>query len=219
MNIFPFSSKIDPNRSTAFLFGLMLSASLCTQIKLPAVGVGLQNLVVPACGVGILVLHRQCRRRVGKRLRTLLMALAVFSAWAFAASVASPSPTTSLYFWLKYNLLGIGLLAFLVLCADRDRFWFSLRMVHVFLVTLALFGILEVAGPHNPVFLLFRSDMSLTIYPRVASLMAWPNQFGVLMAVGVGLTQLFGARGMLFAPLGHGPHPALPHPGGSVGVA
>jgi O-antigen ligase len=69
--------------------------------------------------------------------------------------------------------------------------------VHAFLLVLACIGIIEVIFPQSAFFAAFRTEGSLSIYPRVASLLGWPNQFGVLMAVGVVLTELLRRRGFI----------------------
>jgi O-antigen ligase len=75
------------------------------------------------------------------------------------------------------------------------------RLVLGFLVALGLFGVLESAFPESIPFAILRSDDSLSITPRVASLMPWPNQYGVAMIVGLALVEiLVGCRGLAGRP-------------------
>jgi O-antigen ligase len=54
-----------------------------------------------------------------------------------------------------------------------------------FLLLLALFGIVEYFSHDLMFFHLVRSSASLQYYPRISSIMQGPNQFGVLMSIGV----------------------------------
>ena len=189
-------------RWSRLLFGLLLAGSLCVEVKLPVVGVGLSNLVVPAAAIAIIVLFRRSIADVWPRQKGPVTALLVFSAWALVASLFGEMPRTSVYYWVKFNLLGLAVPAFLLLVADDRRRWFATRFAHGFLLGLAALGVVETFFPESALFALFRTDGSLSITPRVASLLGWPNQFGVLMAVGIVLTELLGRRGFFGPRLG-----------------
>ncbi len=193
------ASTIDPReqRLPYLLTLLLLVGSLCTEVKMPIFGVGLSNLLIPLSALGIVILYRASIPTVWARQKTVVVALLAFSAWALTASLLGVMPSTSSYYWVKYNVLALALPAFLLLVADDERRWTATRLVHAFLLGLALFGIIEAIFPGSAVFEVFRTERSLTITPRVASLLGWPNQFGVLMAVGVVLTELLRRREML----------------------
>ncbi len=184
-------------RSPYLLLVLLLLGSLCTELKMPFVHIGLSNLLIPLAAVGIIAFYRGSIGDGWAGHQRLLTALAVFSTWALVASLLGVMPATSAYYWVKYNLLGLAVPAFLLLLSDERRRWQATRLVHAFLLVLALIGIVEVIFPGSALFLAFRTDGSLSIYPRVASLLGWPNQFGVLMAVGVVLTELLRRRGLV----------------------
>lgn len=164
---------------------------------MPVFAVGFSNLLIPLSALGIVLLYRDSIPLVLARQKPLLVALLVFSGWTLAASLLGEMPATSSYYWFKYNLLGLALPAFLLLVAQKDRLWTATRVVHAFLLGLALIGVIEVIFPQSALFAAFRTEGSLSIYPRVASLLGWPNQFGVLMAVGVVLTELLQRRGLV----------------------
>lgn len=193
------SSANDPRekRLPYFLALLLLLGSLCTEVKIPVLGVGLSNLLIPLSALGIVILYRASIPMVWARQKAVIVALLAFSAWALTASLLGVMPVASAYYWVKYNLLGLALPAFLLLVADDRRRWATTRLVHAFLLGLALFGIIEAIFPGSAIFEVFRTESSLTITPRVASLLGWPNQFGVLMAVGVVLTELLHLRGLI----------------------
>jgi len=184
-------------RSPYLLLVLLLLGSLCTELKMPVFAVGYSNLLIPLSAIGIALLYLRLIPLVLARQKALLTALLVFSAWALTASLLGVMPAVSSYYWLKYNLLGLAFPAFLLLLAQKNRLWAATKVVYAFLLALALIGIIEVIFPASALFTFFRTDGSLSIYPRVASLLGWPNQFGVLMAVGVVLTELLQRRGLI----------------------
>jgi O-antigen ligase len=184
------------------LFGLLLAGSLCVEVKLPIVGVGMSNLVVPASAIAMIALLRRGLADLWLRQRGPVTALLAFSAWALVASLLGEMPRASAYYWVKFNLLGLAMPAFLLLVADDRRRWSATRLAHGFLLGLAALGVVEAFFPESALFVLFRTDGSLSISPRVASLLGWPNQFGVLMAVGVVLTEQLRRRELVGPRLG-----------------
>jgi O-antigen ligase len=164
---------------------------------MPVFAVGISNFLIPVFALGLVVLYRGSIPAVFARQKWLLAALLGLSVWALVASLFGVMPAVSSYYWLKFNLLGLAVPAFLLLVARERRMWTATRLVHAFLLALALVGIIEVIFPQSPIFSTFRSEGSLSIYPRVASLLGWPNQFGLLMAVGVVLTELLRRRGFI----------------------
>lgn len=181
----------DVARRWRFLaFGLALMCSLFTEIKVPGVGIGLQNLMLPAAGLAMMLLHPADAARLWPRHRPVLLALTALIAWSFAASALGLFPALSLYFWVKYQVFTVLFVGFLCLLGTQTRWNRAFDLVICFLLLLAVLGALEVVFPGSAFFRLFRSDQSLTIYPRVASVLPWPNQYGVLMGVGALLAQL-----------------------------
>lgn len=179
------------------LWALLLASTLTNECKLPLLGVGWPNLTLPLFGLLLLtripgalgVLRRE-------RPAPMLAALALLG-WSLVASLLSPYPETALRFWVKGALHLPLLAACLAWMADVTRARQAARVLLAFLVVLALFGVLETAWPSGAPFRALRSAGSLSIEPRVAGLLPWPNQYGVLMALGVALANELRARGLL----------------------
>jgi len=170
--------------------GVALLGSLCTEIKVPGDGIGLQNFLLPAAGLAMVLLDPGVAVRIWPRNRPVLVALAALVAWSFTASALGLFPTFSIYYWVKYQVLTVLFIGFLCLLDSRPGWNRAFDLVIGFLLVLAVLGTLEVIFPGSAFLRLFRSDSSLTMYPRVASVLPWPNQYGVLMGIGALLTQL-----------------------------
>lgn len=192
-----------PTGLTAALLALLLAATLTNECKLPMLGIGWPNLALPGLGVLLLGCMPDARDALRRR-RWPLLAAAVLLAWALVASALSPYPGTALHFWVK-SLLHVPLLAAcLAWMADAARARQAARVLLGFLVVLALFGLLESLWPAAAPFRALRSAGSLSIQPRVAGLLPWPNQYGILMVLAFVLACELRARDALSGRLAAG---------------
>ncbi len=170
-------------------FALLLLASPASALTVPILGVGLPNLVFPLASLGILVLSRRDLGGLLRRHALLLSAVAALLAWTALSTVASMKPETSVRLLVKSVLYAVTFAALLVRFAEEGRARRSLRALLGFLVVLALLGVAESFFPESALYQLFRDERSLSILPRVASILPWPNPYGVLMAAGVALSE------------------------------
>ncbi len=185
------------------LLALMLVASTTSELKVPYLGVGLHNLVIPLIALLLVHRHRRHLAELCAGRAALLAALAALAGWALLVSVGAAEPSLSLRYWLKAMVWAAGGVGAAALVADSRRHARAWRVLFAFFTGLAVLGVVEAMAPASPLFGLFRSDGSLSIYPRVASILAWPNQYGVLMAVTAVVGQSVAGRGLL------GPRAAL----------
>jgi len=165
----------------ALLCGLF-SSTFLAHVRLPILGVSAINLA----WVFALLLVLRARTSIAPAWRAywhLLRATGVVYAWVWVSSLNGELPSLSAATALRYvRYLIIGF-SFLLLLHRRNALRPAQRTVYVILAGLAVVGSLEYWWPLPLVAL--RGEVS--IYPRVSSLFGWPNQFGVLMAVGVAL--------------------------------
>jgi O-antigen ligase len=185
-----------PSIGTA-LWALLLASTLTNEWKLPWLGVGWPNLTLPLLGALLLSALPRASEVLRRTRPVVLWAASALWAWALVASLLSPEPATALRFWVKGSLHLPLLAACLAWMADATRARQAARVLLAFLVLLALFGVLESAWPSGAPFRALRSAGSLSIEPRVAGLLPWPNQYGVLMALGLALAGELRARGLL----------------------
>lgn len=85
----------------------------------------------------------------------------------------------------RYSIYALIFFAFLILTYKKEKAFLFHRLTLWSLLILALSGIIEYVFPEFRLFSLIRPVSSLRSFPRVSSLMQWPNQFGVLMGIGV----------------------------------
>jgi O-antigen ligase len=172
----------------------LLGGSLLAAIRVPGLGIGLSNLLIAAAGLALLWLYRADLRQHHRRLLPPLLAGLAVWLWSFVAALAGPMPEIGLRSAVKGAFYALALGGALALFAAPARVTGALRMVLGFLLLLAGFGVVEAIFPESWPFLLLRSEDSLSITPRVASLLPWPNQFGAVMVLGLVVLELLAAR-------------------------
>ena len=175
--------------------GVMLGGSLLAAIRLPGLDVGLSNLLIAAGGLALAVLYRTDLWRCRRRAQPAVLAILGVWAWSWVSALDGPLPAVGLRSTAKGAVYGLAALGALAVLASPVRRPPVARAVLGFLILLALGGVVEAAFPESLPFALLRSDDSLSITPRVASLMPWPNQFGVAMVVALVLLEMLVRRG------------------------
>ena len=170
-----------------FLLALALATSVAGQWFLPG-GLGaLPNLTLGLAALGLLLVGKGSLRPIPRRLRPMVALTLGLVIWGLVVSLCSSDPATSLRYWARcclYLVFGVALLG--AVLSQKGRAPIEVTVLG-FLMLLALIGMLETALPRLAVFAWFRTPHSLTIQPRVASLLSSPNTLGALMVVGVAL--------------------------------
>jgi O-antigen ligase len=169
---------------------LLLVCSLGAALRLPWLDIG---LALPAVGgLSLLILVFRWDEAVGAWRQQRHVAVAAVTTWVWlaVAAAASPLPFVAWEAWVKVAIFGLAGLAMIAACSERAGRRLVVDVVLAFLVVLAVFGIVEAVWPENLLLRLLRSEASLSITPRVASLLPWPNQFGVLMVFALVLLEV-----------------------------
>ncbi|MBK8597229.1 MAG: O-antigen ligase family protein [Holophagales bacterium] len=178
-------------------FALLLLASPASALTIPSLGLALPNLAFPLGSLAILVLWRRDLGDLLRRHALLLSAVAALLAWTALSTLASMKPETSVRHLVKSVLYAVTFAALLVRFAQGERAKRSLRALLALLAALGLLGVVESFFPASPLFQLFRDERSLTILPRISSILPWPNPYGVLMAAGVALSRRMASAGFV----------------------
>lgn len=158
---------------------ILFFGSLMAAVKIPGTQIGLSNLCIAGASSVLLVGLRREALAVVWQFRSATVIGTLAWAWIGFAALAGPLVQVASRAWVKglvYLVAGLALVAL----ARRDGRGLRLTVLW-FLVALAIGGVAESAWPANPLLELLRSESSLSITPRVASLMPWPNQYGVAM--------------------------------------
>jgi O-antigen ligase len=169
---------------------LMLAGSLGAALRIPGLGIGLALPMIGGVSLLLLVPRWDDALRLLRLQRVAVWCAVATWAWLAVAAALSPRPLVAWEAWLKIGIFGLAGVAVAAVCADRNRRRVVVDTVLVFLTLLALFGIAEAVWPQNLMLQVLRSESSLSITPRVASLLPWPNQFGVLMVFALAVLEV-----------------------------
>lgn len=167
----------------ALLLAALLVGSLVDRPALPLADVAPRNLIVPLCAVALAWRHRAGAWPALRAQRPLLLATGALYAWTWISAALGEAPAHSLRYAAKYGshvLVFVCLLAALRGTGAGRR---ALPVAYWFLVGVAALGIVEYVAPA----LFDAAGGRSPVYPRVASLLFWPNQLGVLAAVALAL--------------------------------
>ena len=178
-------------------FTLLLAASVASAVRVPYLDGGLPNLVLPLASAVLVLSARPEPRAFLRRHALLLAAAGALLAWTWLSAVASRWPDTAIRMAVKSTLYAGAFVALVARFEEEERAARSLRAILLFLAGLAALGVVESAFPDADLFRLFRSDRSLSIQPRVSSILPWPNPYGVLMVAGVALSEGMAAARLL----------------------
>ncbi|RLE23716.1 MAG: hypothetical protein DRJ61_19325 [Acidobacteria bacterium] len=182
---------------TSVFTALALIGSVIGLAKVPGLGIGWSNVFVPLGGIGLISIHWKALAPILGKYRTLFILTVALGLWGLVAAVAGWDPGLSFRWLVKaggWTLVFVGATA---ACRDEDHTRALLRTLWLFLIVLALGGIMESVLPKHALWRFFRTEDSLSIQPRVASFLGWPNQFGLIMAGGLFLNESLGVAGIL----------------------
>lgn len=169
-------------------FLLILFSSLLGRIKFPGINIGIHYLLLPAFSFGIIALSLKSIPEIVKKHRRILIFLSILYLWMWLCSLISLFPTTAIIYTIKYTTYFILFFAFLVITfknlkGSSLRFYY--RCILYLLQIIAVFGFLEALFPNHWIFELLKFP---SFYPQIGSIMQNPNQFGVIMAIGLCLS-------------------------------
>ncbi|MGF2038586.1 MAG: O-antigen ligase family protein [Nostoc sp. CmiVER01] len=166
-------------------FLLILFSSLLGRIKFPGINIGIHYLLLPAFSFGIISLSLKSIPEVVKKHKVILISISLMYLWMWLSSFMSQFPIIAITYSLKYSTYYILFFAFLVLTFKNTNLAFYYRCILYLLQTIAILGFLEVLLPNYWIFKLLKFP---SFYPEIGSIMQNPNQFGVIVAIGLCLS-------------------------------
>lgn len=173
-------------RASRIVFVLLLCSSLLIYyLKLPCIGYGVYNLLLPLCAVLLAAFNLRQFKKTFRYHRQALFFLFLLYIWMWVSALFSDFQGIALKYSVKYSIHFIVLVCFLILTYKKEEPFSYYRCILRFLLLLAVFGIVEYFFHDLWLFTLLRSPHSLDVYPRISSLMQWPNQLGILLSVGM----------------------------------
>jgi O-antigen ligase len=169
-------------------FLLILFSSLLGRIKFPGINIGIHYLLLPAFSLGVIGLSVKSIPEVLKKHRIILISIALLYCGMWLSSLISSFPNTAITYTIKYTTYFIVFFAFLVLTfrnVHNSSLTFYYRCILYLLEIIAIFGFLEALSPDNWIFQLLKFP---SYYPQIGSIMQNPNQFGVIISIGLCLS-------------------------------
>ncbi|MBD2529523.1 O-antigen ligase family protein [Nostoc flagelliforme FACHB-838] len=169
-------------------FLLILFSSLLGRIKFPGINIGIHYLLLSVFSFGVISLSVKLISEVVKKHRIIFISISLIYSWMWLSSLISPFPNTAITYSLKYSTYFIVFFAFLVLTfknVKASSLTFYYRCILYLLQIIAVFGFVEALFPNHWIFELLKFP---SYYPQIGSIMQNPNQFGVIVSIGLCLS-------------------------------
>ncbi|MHA1829927.1 MAG: hypothetical protein ACTSWR_00170, partial [Candidatus Helarchaeota archaeon] len=173
--------------SLSFIFYiLILVLSLFQGIKLPIINAAPYNLSTPFLSIFLLFINYDILKKIWVEEKQVIIVWTALFIWMFISAFFSPVPET-LKYSVKYSQYYFLFLAMLCYVKYKDLIMRTYLLIYRFMSILVLSGIIDWIW-HKQLqllFMFFRSEASLNVYPRISGFMMWPNQFAVLLDVAI----------------------------------
>jgi O-antigen ligase len=169
-------------------FLLILFSSLLGRIKFPGLNIGIHYLLLPALSFCVISSYLNLIPEILKKHKTILISMSLLFFWMWISSFISPFPKTAITYSMKYSTYFIVFFAFLVITfksLKTSSLTFYYRCILYLLEIIAALAFLEVLFPKNWIFKLLKFP---SYYPQIGSIMQNPNQFGVIVSIGLCLS-------------------------------
>ncbi|MEH2169958.1 MAG: O-antigen ligase family protein [Nostoc sp.] len=169
-------------------FLLVLFSSLLGRVKFPGINIGIHYLLLPAFSLGIISFSLKEIPEIVKKHKIILISISLMYLWMWLSSLMSEFPNIAITYSFKYSTYYILFFAFLILTSKKiatPSLTFYYRCILYLLQIIAGLGFLEVFLPKNWIFKLLKFP---SFYPEIGSIMQNPNQFGVIVAIGLCLS-------------------------------
>lgn len=169
-------------------FLLILFSSVLGRIKFPGINIGIHYLLIPAFSFGIISLSLKSIPEVVNKHKIILISISLMYMWMWLSSLMSQFPTIAITYSIKYSNYFILFFVFLLLTFKTIKtpsLTFYYRCILYLLQIIAILGFLEVLLPNHWILKLLKFP---SFYPEIGSIMQNPNQFGVIIAIGLCLS-------------------------------
>ncbi len=180
-------SKKPRNIIISVVLIFLLVSSLLQHIKLPYIMFGIHNLLVPLFALILIALNLEQFKNAVRHNHHTLLFMFLFYMWMWISTLFSNFQSIAIMYSIKYTSHLIIFFSFLILTYKKQDKLSYYNLILRFLLLLALFGIIEYLFPHLWFFYPL-GDESSNMYLRISSLMQGPNQFAILMSLGLLLT-------------------------------
>lgn len=174
------------NTLNPIILALLLLSSILSRVQFPFFKINSHYVFFLVFSLTLLYLNLTSFKPVFNYHKNSLFLLGLLYLWMWVGALVSQFPTTAIKYTLISSIYFVLFVLILCITFTKNEKYLYHRIVFRFLVFLALFGCLQYLFPDLGVFnvITYKFD---AFYPRISSFMQWPNQFAVVMAIGVSL--------------------------------
>lgn len=167
-------------------FILLLFSSLLSRLKIPYTNLSVNYLFFSLLALLLFVLNFNSFKKAILDNKKSFVLLGFLYIWIWLCALFSNFPSTAVKYTAISSIYFVLFIVFLgITYKNKDKFsYFSLAFR--LLTFIAVLGIIQYFFPSLWLFKILTYKLD-SFYPRISSLMQWPNQFAVVMAIGVSL--------------------------------
>ena len=167
-------------------FILLLFSSLLSRLKIPYTNLSVNYLFFSLLALLLFILNFNSFKKAILDNKKSLVLLGLLYIWIWLCALFSNFPSTAVKYTAISSIYFVLFIVFLGITYKNQNKLSYFRLAFRLLTFIAALGILQYFFPSLWLFkkLTYKLD---SFYPRISSLMQWPNQFAVVMAIGVSL--------------------------------
>ncbi len=168
------------------LFILLLFSSLLSRLKIPYTNLSVNYLLFSLLALFLFILNFHSFKKAILYNKKSLILLVFLYIWIWLCALFSNFSSTAIKYTVISSIYFVLFIVFLgITYKNKDKlsyFIFTFRLI----IFISALGIIQYFFPSLWLFKVLTYKLD-SFYPRISSLMQWPNQFAVVMAIGVSL--------------------------------
>jgi hypothetical protein len=167
-------------------FILLLFSSLLSRLKIPFTQLSVNYLFFSVLALILIVLNFSRLKETILHNKKLLLLLGLLYLWMWICALFSNFPSTAIKYTVISSIYFVLFFVFLVITyKNKDKLSYF-RLAFRLVTFISALGIIQYFFPSLWLFKVLTYKLD-SFYPRISSLMQWPNQFAVVMAIGVSM--------------------------------
>jgi len=167
-------------------FILLLFSSLLSRLKIPFTQLSVNYLFFSVLALILILLNFSRLKETILYNKNLLLLLGLLYLWMWICALFSNFPSTAVKYTVISSIYFVLFFVFLVITyKNKDKFSYFILAFRL-LTFISALGLIQYFFPSLWFFKVLTYKLD-SFYPRISSLMQWPNQFAVVMAIGVSL--------------------------------
>lgn len=167
-------------------FILLLFSSLLSRLKIPYTNLSVNYLFFSLLALILFILNFNSFNKAILDNKKTLVLLGILYIWIWLCALFSNFPSTAVKYTAISSIYFVLFIVFLgITYKNKDKLSYWILAFRL-LIFIAVLGIIQFFYPGLLLFKVLTYKLD-SFYPRISSLMQWPNQFAVVMVIGVSL--------------------------------